>query len=112
MAKAGFWLQGAKGKLAGTILQKGEGGTIQRIATDPKNPQTNRQMMQRIIFATVAQAARYMRPIINNSFEGITDPALAIRHFRKINCDQVRKMAARDLYNIENSERAACYTTK
>lgn len=68
--------------------------------------------MQRIIFATVAQAAKYLRPIINNSYEGITDPALAIRHFRKINCDQVRKMAARDLYNIENNERAACYTTK
>ena len=94
MAKAGFWLQGAKGKLAGTILQKGEGGTIQRIATDPKNPRTNRQMMNRIIFATVAQAAKYLRPIINNSYEGITDPALAIRHFRKINCDRIRALTA------------------
>ena len=50
MAKTGFWLKGATGKLAGAALQKGANGeTIMREIVTPKNPQTEAQMIQRIV---------------------------------------------------------------
>lgn len=51
MAKAGFWLRGAKGKLAGSTLFSSKGSTIIReIKKDPKNPRTEAQMTQRSQF--------------------------------------------------------------
>lgn len=51
MAKSGFWLRGAKGKLAGTVLYQSQGSTIQREIVTPKNPQSDNQMRQRAAFA-------------------------------------------------------------
>lgn len=51
MAKSGFWLRGAKGKLAGTVLYQSQGSTIQREIVTPKNPQSDNQMRQRAGFA-------------------------------------------------------------
>lgn len=65
MAKSGFWLRGAKGKLAGTTLYQSGGRTIQREIVTPKNPQTDNQMRQRIHMAVAskfyqdAQQARF-----------------------------------------------------
>ena len=51
MAKSGFWLRRAKGKLAGTVLYNAGGSTIQREIVTPKNPQSDNQMRQRAAFA-------------------------------------------------------------
>lgn len=96
MAKVGFWLQGARGKLAGSVLQKGEGGTIVRNNVKPKNPKTPKQLAQRIVFATVTQAARFMDPIINHSFEGFANGAKSRREFIRLNLDKLRALAALD----------------
>lgn len=71
MAKAGFWLRGAKGKLAGAVAQKGEKGTVLRENVTPANPRTTAQMTHRVIFGTVTSAAKHMLPIIGQSFEGV-----------------------------------------
>ena len=72
MAKTGFWLRGARGKFAGAVLAKGaDGQTIQRELVKPKNPRTNGQMAQRMIFATVASAYSMMKAICDHSFEGV-----------------------------------------
>lgn len=55
MGKSGFWLRGAKGKLAGTVLYQSGGRTLQREIVTPKNPQTMGQMSQRVVFATAAK---------------------------------------------------------
>lgn len=55
MAKTGFWLRGAKGKLAGTTLYRGRTGTVQREIVTPVNPQTFPMMAQRALFAEVAK---------------------------------------------------------
>lgn len=52
MAKTGFWLRGAKGKLAGSTIYRGKGGTVMREIVSPTNPKTKKQMRQRAIFAT------------------------------------------------------------
>lgn len=50
MAKTGFWLHGATGKLAGATMSKGANGeTIMREVVTPKNPKTEGQSIQRII---------------------------------------------------------------
>lgn len=68
MAKTGFWLRGAKGKLAGTTIYRGKGGaTIQReINTQPSNPRSQAQMTQRASFADVA---KFYRHAVQNLFK-------------------------------------------
>lgn len=51
MAETGFWLKGAKGKLAGTVMYTTGGRTLQRQIVTPKNPQSDNQMRQRAAFA-------------------------------------------------------------
>lgn len=55
MAKTGFWLRGAKGKLAGSVLYQANGSTIQREIVKPNNPQSDNQMRQRIGFAAASK---------------------------------------------------------
>lgn len=93
MAKAPFWLRGGKGKLAGTVLFKGETGTIVRENVAPHNPQSGGQMKQRAVFATVTQAAKLMLPIIGISFEGITAEKLNRRKFVQLNSTYLGNLA-------------------
>lgn len=81
MSRAGFWLRGAKGKLAGSVLQKGEKGTIIRERVDPRNPQTTNQMRHRMAFGTCASAATWMLPVIGIAFEGNDNPKIGRRMF-------------------------------
>lgn len=68
MAKTGFWLRGAKGKLAGTTIYRGKGGvTVQReINTQPTNPRSQAQMTQRASFADVA---KFYKHAVQNLFK-------------------------------------------
>lgn len=65
MAKSGFWLRGAKGKLAGTVLYHGKGGTYQREIVTPTNPRTDGQIAQRIKFASTV---KFYKSAIANFF--------------------------------------------
>lgn len=93
MAKAPFWLRGGKGKLAGSVLFKGERGTIVRENVAPHNPQTGGMMRQRALFATVTQAAKLMLPIIGLSFEGINEGKLNRRKFVQLNATYLGSIA-------------------
>lgn len=93
MAKAPFWLRGGKGKLAGSVLFKGEKGTIIRENVVPRNVQSDPQMRQRIAFGTVTQAAREMLPIIGISFEGYDSEKLNRRRFVQVNTTFLGKKA-------------------
>jgi len=93
MAKAPFWLRGGKGKLAGSVLFKGEKGTIIRENVVPRNVQSDPQMRQRIAFGTVTQAAREMLPIIGISFEGYDSEKLNRRRFVQVNSTFLGKKA-------------------
>lgn len=103
MAKVGFWLQGSKGKLSGASLSNGKNGSIIRAIVTPKNPRTDKQMSQRVIFATIAKAASVMKPIINHSFEGLEDGDACIKEFRKLNLVMLRNRVASDIA-LENQD--------
>lgn len=64
MAKAGFWLRGAKGKFAGAVMQGSGVGTIQRENVTPSNPQTENQVAQRAKFKLMSQIAAVLAPVI------------------------------------------------
>lgn len=65
MAKAGFWLNGARGKLKGSIIKAAPGGGTQIAAIGtPSNPQTEAQTEQRAKFKLVSQLGAVMKPVI------------------------------------------------
>lgn len=104
MAKAGFWLRGAKGKLAGAVAQKGEKGTVLRENVVPANPRTTAQMTHRVIFGTVTSAAKHMLPIIGQSFEGVPNFKENRREFIRKNLQELI------VANQENNSQPNCAT--
>ena len=98
MAKAGFWLRGAKGKLAGASMGKGANGqTIMREIVTPKNPRTNAQLMQRAIMATVMQAYSAGKVIFDHSFQGKSVGAQNQQRFMSLNARLLRSIIASDI---------------
>ena len=100
MAKAGFWLRGAKGKLAGASMGKGANGqTIMREIVTPRNPKTNAQMIQRAIMATVMRAYSAGSEIFDHSFQGYAKGGNNQHRFVKLNARVLRSLVANDLNN-------------
>ena len=92
MAKSGFWLRGANGKLAGASIAKGaDGSTVIREIVTPKNPQTEAQKIQRIIMATVTKAYATMKDITDHSFEGLSMGAKCMNRFNQLNAAMLRQ---------------------
>lgn len=105
MAKAGFWLRGATGKLAGSALQKGaDGSTIIREIVPPSNPQTESQKIQRVIMTTVMQAYSAMKEITDHSFEGLTPGAKTMSKFMALNLNMLRQKVAVGVESGEDIE--------
>lgn len=101
MASGSFLLHGARGKVGNIVARKGpKGGTVLAERVTPKNPQTNKQMAQRIILATIAQAAKFMSPIVDHSFQGVAVGAACKERFRKLNMDKMRQLAAVDFEEV------------
>lgn len=90
-------LTGSRKKLGATVYQKGrDGKTIARRYVVPKNPQTAPQMAQRILFGTITQASKFMKAVIDHSFEGVSKGAKSVNHFCKLNVPVLRAAAAHD----------------
>ncbi len=97
MAKSGFWLRGAKGKLAGTTLYRSNGETQQREIVTPKNPQTNAQMIQRAIMASVMRAYSHGKAIFDHSFQGVSVGMKSMQAFQKENANILRTLVADEI---------------
>ena len=95
MAKTGFWLNGAKGKVAGTTIYQSNGETVMRVINrSVKNPRTTAQLIQRIITKTVAKQYSAMKAICDHSFEGVTAGANTMAKFRSVNNTLLRERIA------------------
>lgn len=99
MAKVGFWLRGAKGKLAGASLSKGPYGTVAREIVTPKNPNTEAQVIQRILMGTVGKAYSRMKTICDHSFEGVAVGAKSMAFFMQQNLNALRTALAQAYAN-------------
>lgn len=109
MGKVGFWLKGSKGKLAGATMYKdANGDTVIREVVTPKNPQTTKQMIQRILMNTVMQAYSAMKEITDHSFENVTAGSKTMGIFMKRNLDFAREKVSQmqangvDFYDMYN----------
>lgn len=112
MAIVTGYMQGARKKVAGFVYQKGANGqTIKRAYVVPSNPQTEGQMAQRIIFATVAQARKFMKAVINHSFEGVAYGKKSEERFDSLNIGQLRLLAAQDFANQPSAAAANIFVT-
>lgn len=113
MGKAGFYLYGARGKVGNLVARKGpKGGTVLAARqTQVKNPQTNKQMAQRIILATVAAAAKGLYEIIDHSFEGYAKGSASTQRFRKVNMNKLRQLAAVDFADTPKAVDAQVFMT-
>lgn len=100
MAIAGFWLRGAKGKFAGSVLHKGtDGKTVQRELVTPRNPKTKAQLYQRAIMATVMRAYKQGKEIYDHSFENQVVGYGNQRRFISLNSRKLRSLLAIDVNN-------------
>ena len=103
MAKSGFWLRGAEGKLAGTTLYRSNGETQQREIVTPKNPQTNAQMIQRAIMASVMRAYSHGKAIFDHSFQGVSVGMKSMQAFQKENANILRTLVANEINTPQTS---------
>lgn len=94
MAKTGFWLKGAKGKLAGATLYQSNGETIMREVVSPSNPKTDGQLLQRIVMHTIMGAYSAMKAICDHSFEGFKKGQETMSYFMKQNVQFCREKIA------------------
>lgn len=93
MAKGNMFLGMAKGKVGSVVFSRAFGKQISRTKpSSVKNPKTRAQNAQRAILASVAKAASIMTPIVDHSFAGVAYGAESVRHFRKINLNQLRTL--------------------
>lgn len=103
MAKNPFWLRGARGKFAGSVVQKGENGTVVRENVKPRNPQTRAQMITRVIFGTLATAAYWLQKIVGQTFEKTENATKNKRAFVSQNFPILKQLA----YLSENGDEGA-----
>lgn len=101
MAKSPFWLRGARGKFAGAVVYKAATGTVIREKVTPKNPRSFDQMVTRVSFGTLGTAAKFMLPIIGQTFEGAKDEVSNKREFMRMNMPYLRQAANIDTMNYD-----------
>lgn len=91
-------MKGVQGRVGGEVFSKGlKGQTIVRDYTPSvRNANTNKQIANRIILATVSQAVKFLDGIIDHSYEGKAFGGESKRYFQSINNKQLRALAAVD----------------
>lgn len=94
MAKVGFWLKGANGKLAGATVYQSNGETLMREVVKPTDAKTTGQVLQRIVMHTVMSSYSLMKAICDHSFEGIKKGQDTMAYFLKQNVQFCREKIA------------------
>lgn len=81
----------ARGKVGSLVFSRSNGKQIVRARAEVvKNPQTETQMVQRIILNTIAQAYSRMSEIVDHSFEGVAPGLASMAYFNSKNMDALR----------------------
>lgn len=95
MSKGNMLLGHARGKVGSLVFSRSYGKQVVRANAEVvKNPQTEKQMIQRIIMATVAQAYSRFQPICDHSFEGLQAGQQTMSAFVSANLKLMRENIA------------------
>lgn len=85
----------ARGKVGSLVFSRANGQQITRARAEVvKNPQTDAQVIQRILLNTVAQAYSRMSSICDHSFEGVKAGQDSMSYFMKANLNAIRAKLA------------------
>lgn len=91
MSKGNMLLGHARGKVGSLVFSRSNGQQVVRARAEVvKNPQTETQMVQRIILNTIAQAYSRMSEIVDHSFEGVAPGLASMAYFNSKNMDALR----------------------
>ena len=81
----------ARGKVGSLVFSRNNGKQVTRAKAETvRNPQTEKQVLQRIILNTISQAYSRMSAITDHSFEGKITPAENMAAFMKRNMNDLR----------------------
>ena len=81
----------ARGKVGSLVFSRNNGKQVTRAKAEKvRNPQTEKQVVQRIILNTISQAYSRMSAITDHSFEGKITPAENMAAFMKRNMNDLR----------------------
>lgn len=84
-----------KGKLGETVAMRRNGKQVVRAyISNPKNPNSQKQQVQRMVQATAAQAYSAMKKICDHSFEGVQVGQKSMSYFMSKNMDYLRASIA------------------
>lgn len=102
MAKAGFWLKGARGKLNGaTIKGAAGGGTIISSIVTPTNPKTAAQTNTRAKFKLISQLGAVMKDVIAIKREGAVSGRNLFSKINSANAQYSEGVASIDLNKVQ-----------
>lgn len=91
MATGSFMMGTLKGKLGETVAMRRNGKQVVRAyISNPKNPNSQKQQVQRMVQATAAQAYSAMKKICDHSFEGVQVGQKSMSYFMSKNMDYLR----------------------
>lgn len=91
MAKGNMLLGHARGKVGSLVFSRQNGKQVTRAKAETvRNPQTEKQIVQRIILNTISQAYSRMAAITDHSFEGKSNPSENMAAFMKRNMNELR----------------------
>ena len=95
MATGSFLMGTLKGKLGETVAMRRNGKQVVRAyISNPKNPNSQKQQVQRMVQATAAQAYSAMKKICDHSFEGVQVGQKSMSYFMSKNMDYLRASIA------------------
>lgn len=86
----------ARGKVGSLVFSRQNGKQVTRAKAETvRNPQTEKQIVQRIILNTISQAYSRMASITDHSFEGKSNPSENMAAFMKRNMNELRSKISR-----------------
>lgn len=97
MATGSLMMGTLKGKLGETVALRRSGKQVLRAyVRDVKNPNSQKQQVQRMIQSTVAQAYSAMKKICDHSFEGVQVGQKSMSYFMSKNMNKLRASITAD----------------
>lgn len=100
-----------RGKVGEIVFSRQDGEQVFRARNrHPRNPRTNKQLVQRAIMATVMSAYSAGRDIFDHSFQGYSVGAGCQRRFLSLNANALRTQMAIDFENATPEEALAKVT--
>lgn len=111
MAKGNLFQGMGRGKVGDVVFSRLNGEQVSRVRNrHPKNPRSNKQLIQRAIMATVMSAYSAGREIFDHSFQGYSVGAGCQRRFLSLNAGALRSLLATE-WNTAAAEESLAKVT-